>query len=133
MSLLLLLCGCWLQGSFGAVYLGTWQGNTVAVKVMNLPTSFLEDDKGTAAQQQQHEPQQQRPERNMEAPPPHYAIIEAVLSSMMSHPNIVQVGSQAWLLSRVWQYAFCSCCSKARPAVARSDALSDAAVQHVLR
>jgi serine/threonine protein kinase len=101
-------CCCRLQGSFGAVYLGTWQGNTVAVKVMNLPTEFLEEqedrEKPAQQQQQQHEAQQQQPVRDMEAPPPHYAIIEAVLSSMMSHPNIVQVNSHATRML-TWQQA----------------------------
>lgn len=48
---------------------GIWQGTVVAVKVMLLPASL------TRSEQQQH-----------------MAVMEAAISSAMSHPNIVQVG-----------------------------------------
>ncbi|WIA35332.1 hypothetical protein OEZ86_003786 [Tetradesmus obliquus] len=62
------------QGSFGSVYLGTWHGRRVAVKVMQLPANALLG--------------QLQPRSNSA---PHMAIMETVVSSTISHPNLVQV------------------------------------------
>uniref|UniRef100_A0A383W883 Protein kinase domain-containing protein n=1 Tax=Tetradesmus obliquus TaxID=3088 RepID=A0A383W883_TETOB len=62
------------QGSFGSVYLGTWHGRRVAVKVMQLPANALLG--------------QPQPRSNSA---PHMAIMETVVSSTISHPNLVQV------------------------------------------
>lgn len=92
------------QGSFGCVYLATWRGKRVAVKIMQLPANALlgpVNDKQRASEQQQEkgsqqdavqERQRQRLARQKQQnSPPHMAIMEAVLSSTMSHPNVVQV------------------------------------------
>eukprot|EP00878_Enallax_costatus_P014233 GHUV01014888.1.p1 GENE.GHUV01014888.1~~GHUV01014888.1.p1 ORF type:complete len:340 (+),score=71.65 GHUV01014888.1:695-1714(+) len=69
------------QGNFGCVYSGTWHGKRVAVKVMQLPANALLDDSpGALSQIRQH--------HNSSS---HMAIMETVVSSTMSHPNVVQV------------------------------------------
>ncbi|GAX83029.1 hypothetical protein CEUSTIGMA_g10456.t1 [Chlamydomonas eustigma] len=55
------------QGSFGKVYKGLWRGTTVAVKIMVMPNQMSDVEK------------RQR-----------MAIMEAAISSSLSHPNIVQ-------------------------------------------
>lgn len=68
------------QGSFGRVYLAAWHGKRVAVKVMQLPADVLLNDSPSAtSQMRQHNST------------PHMAIMETVVSSTTSHPNIVQV------------------------------------------
>jgi hypothetical protein len=86
------------QGSFGCVYLANWRGKRVAVKVMQLPANALLEP--------QHKELKQSPNQQLDADelqrrrrarqvqqnsPPHMAIMEAVVSSTMSHPNVVQV------------------------------------------
>jgi len=73
-------------GSFGSVYLGSWRGKRVAVKVMHLNANALlaaEGLPGLGAEQQQ---QLQR--QKQQNSPPHMAIMEAVVSSTMCHPNV---------------------------------------------
>lgn len=63
---------------------GTWHGKRVACKIMQLPASgpfANQDDRAPAALMAQ----------NQANSPPHMAIMEAVLSSTVSHPNVVQV------------------------------------------
>lgn len=95
------------------VWLGSWRGKRVAVKVMHLQNNTLlgcSDQSGCHSQdgqQEQQEPEQQeqlqRLQRQREQnSPPHMAVMEAVVSSAMSHPNVS--------LSRV---------EKAMPAAAR--------------
>jgi hypothetical protein len=98
------------SGSFASVYLGTWRGKDVAVKVMHLPANALSAPVTVAEQQQQQlqqsaqaSAQAQRPQAAGAAAghrlaqqqalnaPPHMALMEAVVSSTMSHPNVVQV------------------------------------------
>ncbi|GAX83025.1 hypothetical protein CEUSTIGMA_g10452.t1 [Chlamydomonas eustigma] len=55
------------QGSFGKVYKGLWRGTTVAVKIMVMPNIMSDVEK-------RHR----------------MAIMEAAISSSLSHPNIVQ-------------------------------------------
>lgn len=70
------------RGSFGQVWLGVWRGISVAVKIMHLPTSVLLD-------QQDEHPQNQQPHvTDASTLPPHFAVMEAVLSSQCSHPNV---------------------------------------------
>jgi serine/threonine protein kinase len=104
-------------GSFGSVYLANWRGKQVAVKVMHLPADALvepldeqqaneEDEEDSSStdvaadsmqgelrlqQQQQRRRQQWQRQQNS---PPHMAIMEAVVSSTMNHPNVIR-----WLLS----------------------------------
>jgi hypothetical protein len=97
-------------GSFGSVYLANWRGKQVAVKVMHLPADALmepldqqpsieEDEEDSSAdgsaastqgelrlQQQQHRRRQQW--QRQQNSPPHMAIMEAVVSSTMCHPNV---------------------------------------------
>lgn len=100
-------------GSFGSVYLASWRGKQVAVKVMHLPADALtepldqqqaiaeeeEDDSDNstdatdsvahdARQQQQQQLRQRRQWQRQQNSPPHMAIMEAVVSSTMSHPNV---------------------------------------------
>jgi hypothetical protein len=93
------------QGSCGCVYLATWRGKRVAVKVMHLPANALLGSQGAElaanANQVSEKPgdsgdpelvRQRRRARVMQQnSAPHMAIMEAVLSSAMSHPNVVQV------------------------------------------
>lgn len=90
-------------GSFGSVYIGTWRGKKVAVKVMQLPANALfepqlggEGDRyqaagrgvGGAGGVDGREQQMRRRARQVQQnSPPHMALMEAVLSSTMSHPN----------------------------------------------
>ncbi|WIA15154.1 hypothetical protein OEZ85_001840 [Tetradesmus obliquus] len=96
------LLGLLGQGSFGSVYMGIWHGKRVAVKVMQLPASAL---LGTAQEDQQQQQQQQqanglspddqqrrrRTQQLQPNSPPHMAIMETVVSTQLSHPNVVQV------------------------------------------
>lgn len=59
---------------------GTWQGKTVAVKIMQLPASTGLLPGSTLATR-----------CRAANSPPNMAIMEAVLSSAMSHPNVIQV------------------------------------------
>jgi hypothetical protein len=94
-------------GSYGSVYAGSWRGKRVAVKLMDLNNSQLLASGSTHQQQQldgQQQRQQQQQQRNSV---PHMAVMEAVVTSAMSHPN---VSCPAWaqLLARhpaVWQAA----------------------------
>lgn len=81
-------------GSFGAVHLGSWRGKQVAVKVMHLPAHAFNNETNpqqllaqaqcqTQAGRQQHMRQQNSR--------PHMAMMEAVLSTSLHHPNVVQV------------------------------------------
>jgi hypothetical protein len=88
------------QGSFGCVYLANWHGKRVAVKVMQLPANALLEPQQDAAEQLQGRPDQpsttpaealSRRRCRLQLNPPHMAIMEAVVSSTMSHPNVVQV------------------------------------------
>jgi hypothetical protein len=100
------------QGSCGCVYLATWRGKRVAVKVMHLPANALLGPQGAelAANRAAEKPgdaenpellRQRRRARVMQQnSAPHMAIMEAVLSSAMSHPNVVQVSVQVCF---VWQ------------------------------
>jgi hypothetical protein len=100
------------QGSFGSVFLAMWRGKRVAVKVMQLPASALLDPQEKLTTE--HQPQQQQQQEGQQSPgeagqqqelsaqerrrrlqrkkqqnsPPHMAIMEAVVSSTMSHPNV---------------------------------------------
>lgn len=99
-----------MQGSFGSVYLAVWRGITVAVKMMHLPSSFLDkqdarQDFGDCSELPQQnavagssgrrapggEQEQQGDSSTGAGCLQHFAILEAVLSSILSHPNIVQV------------------------------------------
>eukprot|EP00775_Hariotina_reticulata_P008079 gene8079-8273_t len=87
------------QGSFGCVYLANWRGKRVAVKVMQLPADALLEPQQDAAEQVQGGADQlskppgirSRRRSRGQQNPPHMAIMEAVVSSTMSHPNVVQV------------------------------------------
>jgi hypothetical protein len=100
------------QGSFGSVFLALWRGKRVAVKVMQLPADALLDpgeqlstehpqqqEQGDRQQQQQPGPQTEEEEslaerrrrlqrQKQQNSRPHMAIMEAVVSSAMSHPNV---------------------------------------------
>jgi serine/threonine protein kinase len=93
------------QGSFGSVFLAVWRGKRVAVKMMQLPASALLDPGDQLSTDHQLSPgqQQQRPHTEAESvaerrrrlqrqkqqnSPPHMAIMEAVVSSAMTHPNV---------------------------------------------
>ncbi|KAF8060547.1 D-xylose 1-dehydrogenase NADP(+) 2 [Scenedesmus sp. PABB004] len=91
------------QGSCGCVYLATWRGKRVAVKVMQLPANaLLGPQSGGLCEAEAASSsgggdggadalQRRRRARQLRCSPPHMAIMEAVLSSTMSHPNVVQV------------------------------------------
>ncbi|WIA15144.1 hypothetical protein OEZ85_001831 [Tetradesmus obliquus] len=93
------------QGSCGCVYLANWRGKRVAVKVMHLPANALLGPQGLELAANAHQGsdkpgeeqdpellRQRRRARVMQQnSAPHMAIMEAVLSSAMSHPNVVQV------------------------------------------
>jgi hypothetical protein len=84
------------RGSFGQVWLGVWRGISVAVKVMHLPTCLLLDPQ---------QDQEQQPALAEALTPPHFAVMEAVLSSQCSHPN---VGVCGLLNQHVWGNAACT-------------------------
>jgi hypothetical protein len=82
-------------GSNGNVFAGSWRGKRVAVKLMDLPNSALlsSDDHHEGGQPVQGagglqgSPGQGR-RRRQRSTAPHMAVMEAVLSSAMSHPNV---------------------------------------------
>lgn len=95
------------QGSFGSVFLALWRGKRVAVKVMQLPAAALlnpgeqltsehnaqSTQQGQDGQQQQQDEPAQEWRRRLQRQkqqnsPPHMAIMEAVVSSTMCHPNV---------------------------------------------
>lgn len=76
-------------GSFGSVYLATWRGKTVAVKIMQLPASALFEPLDASDESQGARRRGRQGHKSNS--PPHMAIMEAVLSSTLSHPNVVQV------------------------------------------
>jgi hypothetical protein len=102
------------RGSFGQVWLGTWRGISVAVKIMHLPLNVLVHQKDHKQQQQpdqqqpdrhasdQQQPGQQQEEQDQQQAStneasislPHFAIMEAVLSSQCAHPNVSCRGMQ---------------------------------------
>ncbi|KAG2440276.1 hypothetical protein HXX76_004388 [Chlamydomonas incerta] len=61
------------QGSFARVYKGIWQGSVVALKVLLLPASLSRDERLQ-----------------------HIAVMEAAVSSGLSHPNLVQTFSYSF-------------------------------------
>jgi len=88
-------------GSFGSVYLAMWRGKKVAVKVMQLPANAMFEPQllGTEAAAAEQPGRtdsaelrrRRRVRQQQQNSSPHMAIMEAVLSSTMSHPNCVQV------------------------------------------
>jgi hypothetical protein len=84
------------SGSFGAVYSATWRGKRVAVKVMHLPANALLEPPprgaaAAAATAGSGPSGRRRRKSGRIEESPHMAIMEAVVSSTMSHPNVVQV------------------------------------------
>jgi predicted Ser/Thr protein kinase len=57
------------EGTYGKVYKGLWKGSIVAVKTIMLPSAMSGQEKREKM-----------------------AIMEAAISSALSHPNIMQVG-----------------------------------------
>jgi len=83
-------------GSFGVVHLGSWRGKKVAVKVMQLSAHAFSSPPTPATLQQQREGGQQQqqqpaPSGHRHNSRPHMAIMEAVLSTNLHHPNLVHV------------------------------------------
>jgi hypothetical protein len=87
-------------GSFGAVHLGYWRGKQVAIKIMHLPAHALGPGSHSHTlklpaqhrqQTQQQQQQQQREHIGQHSSRPHMAMMEAVLSTGLHHPNVVQV------------------------------------------
>lgn len=84
------------------VWLGSWRGKRVAVKVMHLQNNTLlgssdqsgchSQDEANGQQEQQGPEQQEQLQRlqrqRQQNSPPHMAVMEAVVSSAMSHPNV---------------------------------------------
>ena len=67
------------RGTFAMVYRALWRGCLVAVKVLHLPASGISGEGN---------------ENNRLMSSERMAVMEAVISTNMSHPNIVQVSSQ---------------------------------------
>lgn len=86
------------RGSFGQVWLGVWRGISVAVKVMHLPTCLLLDPQ---------QDQEQQPALAEALTPPHFAVMEAVLSSQCSHPNVSVCRVCGLHKQHVWHDAAC--------------------------
>jgi hypothetical protein len=80
------------RGTFAMVYRALWRGCLVAVKVLHLPASGISG---------------QGEEDNRLMSSERMAVMEAVISTNMSHPNIVQVSSKA---GHVLFHALCSMC-----------------------
>lgn len=73
---------CWLlSGGCCCCCTGTWHGKRVACKIMQLPAS------GPFGSQEERAPAALMAQ-NQANSPPHMAIMEAVLSSTVSHPNV---------------------------------------------
>lgn len=87
------------RGSFGQVWLGVWRGISVAVKVMHLPTCLLLDPQ---------QDQEQQPALAEALTPPHFAVMEAVLSSQCSHPNVSVCRVCGLHKQHVWHDAACT-------------------------
>lgn len=81
------------RGSFASVYRAVWRGRCVALKVVQLPAGLadVDSDLSTALKARER-----------------MAVMEAVVSVTMSHPNIVQVSVCGW------SCCYCCCCGGGR-------------------
>jgi hypothetical protein len=104
------------------VWLGSWRGKRVAVKVMHLQNNTLlgssdqsarhSQDEADRQQQEQQQEQLQRLQRQREQnSPPHMAVMEAVVSSTMSHPNVSCIAQFDSALLYFWLREGACCCS----------------------
>ncbi|KAI8470186.1 MAG: hypothetical protein J3K34DRAFT_521543 [Monoraphidium minutum] len=92
------------SGSFGSVWLAHWRGKKVAVKVMHLPANALIDMQPDGTTGGGGGGGGGRARRRSKRGTPHMAIMEAVLSSAMSHPNVVQVRGAGAGGGVIWKF-----------------------------